>query len=115
MWLYRARLLKLEKEFENARRIIKELEKFLAEASTENLGDPKGSGRAEVKLRLDVAIGLVRLVKEQVAFYLKLGEKYDAIQLAEMLVEELKRRDEPLCREILGAIDARLESDFGKG
>ena len=115
MWLYQARLLKLEKELEHARKAVRTLQEDLENASQTDMGSAKASGGTQAKLRLDTVVVLLRLIKEQMAFYLKLGEKYDVLQLAEGIIDELSRRDGELCREILAVIDSKWEWDFPRG
>jgi len=120
MWLYQTRLVQLEKEFDNAGNIIKTLQKNLAqgqgiflatgtrdnEKKDEEPVDPKIT-MAGIKLQLDLAVGMIRLLKEQAGFYLKLGENFDLITLVNDLVDEFTIRDREMTSEVLHSIDSR--------
>ncbi len=112
MWLYQHKLIKLEEGFENARAIIGKLQEDLENGSEGDMESDRAFDKAKVKFKLDMAVALIRLLKEQMNFYLKLCEDYDAVRLIEDLIDELGERNASLCEEILLAIDSRWGTDF---
>jgi len=154
MWLYQKKLILLEKEFNNARKTIKQLQELLAESqkvalenylrdigkesegqrgavdkdekSSEEIQNPNNNaGKVKVireldlkaflpgfKLQLDLAVGMIRLLKEQAGFYLKLGEKFDLTRLVEDMVREFSIRDKDMAIDVLVTIDSRWKTDF---
>jgi len=131
MWLYQTKLVQLEKEFQNAGNTIKTLQKnlaqnqgiFLAPGSRDNekKDEDKGPDKepvdpkitmAGIKLQLDLAVGMIRLLKEQAGFYLKLNENFDLITLVNDLIDEFTIRDREMTLEILLLIDNRWKTGF---
>ena len=126
MWLYQTKLVQLEKEFQNAGNTIKTLQKdlaqnqgiFLAPGTRDNEKKDEDEGpdkepvdpkitMAGIKLQLDLAVGMIRLLKEQAGFYLKLNENFDLIILVNDLVDEFSIRDREMTSEVLHSIDSR--------
>jgi hypothetical protein len=103
MWLYQLKLCALDSEFVEATEKLKKLHEDLPEGPTCN----KDFDKSLAKLRLDVAIGLVRIIKEHAAFYLKLRESYDWMRLAEEIMREVMKADPDLGSRILKTIKNR--------
>ena len=118
MYLYQTRLIKLEKEYENAKQSIRNLQKNLEdseavpEETSETLDNKKAGGSVadavpqpldipRIKIKVDLVISSIKIVKEQTAFYLKLCEDYDVVKLLEELVDELSDCDCGTCRKTL--------------
>ena len=99
-WLYQRRLLDLERGFKVAREKIADLEHELK-------SDPEKANKTAFKMRLDLVIGMARLLKEQAAFYLRLREFYDLASMRKDLVDEFRREDPELCAKIIERIDKR--------
>ncbi len=112
MWLYERRLIELEGEFENAGNAIREIQENLADTEEAGQGAYQEVDRARVKLQLDAALGLVRLIKEQMAFYIRLGERYDCIRAVEAIVDELTKEDAALIERVLRKLDAEWASEL---
>lgn len=98
MYLYQRRILALEKEFKKARR---DLRRLLQQARFRP-DTVKGSA---VKTQLDLVNALIRLTKEETAFFAKLGQLYDFSRLCDDFLEMLKRQDRELVRSIIVEID----------
>jgi len=105
MWLYEKKITELEEEFEHARATIREVQKDLANPEGDGEGVPETPDRATRKLRIDAAVGLARLIKEQTAFYMKLGDLYDASKLLKDLICEFRSEDEELTDRVLDRIE----------
>jgi predicted ATPase len=106
MWLYQKRLISLEEDFEKVRETIIELIAIL--------GDCKNNGenfdKSKIKLKLDLAIGHVRLIKEQASFYLKMGRSFDLISFLDEVIGEVEKFDVDLKNRIVKTIDDRWKS-----
>lgn len=106
MWLYQKRLISLEEDFEKVRKTLIEL--------NEILGKCKNNGedfdKTKIKLKLDLAIGRVRLIKEQASFYLKMGRSFDLISFLDEVIVEVEKFDEGLKDRIVKIIDDRWKS-----
>ncbi len=98
MYQYQQRVLALEKQFHNARRNIKRL---LKQARFK----PDSVAQAAVKTQLDLINALIRLIKEETAFFVKLGQLYDFSLLCDEFVELIHRRDPELAIELLNDIN----------
>ena len=101
MWLYQKKLTELESDFKDAKDAIRKIQKALENPEGASEGADKETDRATIKLRLDVALALVRLIKEQTAFYAKLGKKFDAFKLAEGIIYRLLSEDPGLAKRIV--------------
>jgi len=123
MWLYQKKLMQIDKEFENARQTIKSLQEILAlrqgiplATDTRDRGkksggesekiDPKISLRG-IKLQLELAIGMIRLLKEQASYYIKVGENFDLAKFVDDLVNEFTIRDADTTIEVCNVIRKR--------
>jgi hypothetical protein len=98
MYLYQRRVLALEKEFRNARR---ELRRLLRQARFK----PDSVKSSAVKTQLDLINALIRSIKEETAFFVKLGQLYDFSRLCDDFLEMLKRQDPDLADSIIIEID----------
>ena len=105
MWLYEKKITELEEEFENARSIIREVQEILENSKGAGEGIPETPDRAKLKLKLDTAFALARLIKEQAAFYMKIGDLYDAFKLLKDLIDEFRKEDDELTDRVLDKID----------
>jgi len=74
MWEFQERILALEKEFADARRNLKRLLRQLRYA-------PDSVAPEAVRAQLGLVNSLIRLIKEESAFYAKLGQLYDFSKL----------------------------------
>ena len=101
---YERRLMSLEWQFFKARRSIERL-------SSKISCNPGKVEKANVKMQLDLAVGLIRLLKEQAAFYVKLGDVYDIVRFHEEFVQELERRDRALAAEIVEEMASRWSKE----
>ncbi len=106
MWLYQKRLISLEKEFEKVRETLIELNKILSDCK--NNGED--FDKTKIKLKLDLAIGRVRLIKEQASFYLKMGRSFDLISFLDEVIVEVEKFDVGLKDRIVKIIDDRWRS-----
>lgn len=109
MWLYEKKITELEEEFEHARATIRKVQEDLANATGDGEGVPETPDRTTLKLKIDAAVGLARLIKEQTAFYMKVGDLYDAYRLLDDLLTEYRRFDERLTNNILKIIDEKWD------
>ncbi len=106
MWLYQKRLISLEEDFEKVRETIIELNKILGKCN--NNGEY--FDKTKIKLKLDLAIGRVRLIKEQASFYLKMGRSFDLISFLDEVIGEVEKFDIDLKDRIVKIIDDRWRS-----
>jgi len=67
--------------------------------------NPDSLRRDVVKSRLELINALIRLTKEESAFFLKLGQLYDFMSFITDFIELLKRHDPKLAREIIREMD----------
>ena len=88
----------LDREFLETRRQLKLL---LRQARYK----PDSLRRDVVKSQLELINALIRLIKEESAFFLKLGRLYDFISFIGDFIELLKRRDPKLAHEIIKEMD----------
>ena len=109
MWLYKKRMVGLEKEFQYISGIIRRLQADIANIPADNPELFESTFRAKVKMELDLAIGMIRLLQEQGSFYLKMGEKFDYIKLVFDIADEFYRREPEMTLEVLVNIDTRWE------
>lgn len=109
MWLYEKKITELEEEFENARAIIREVQEILAKASEDNKKSSETPDRTTLKLKIDTAVGHARLIKEQTAFYMKIGDLYDAFKLLNDLIDEFRSEDDGLTDRVLDRIDKKWD------
>jgi len=98
MYLYQRRVLALEKEFNNARR---DLRRLLRQARYK----PASVNSSALKTQLDLVNALIRLTKEETAFFVKLGQLYDFSQFCDDMIELLKRQDPELAGHMIKEID----------
>jgi hemerythrin-like domain-containing protein len=105
MWLYEKKITELEEEFENARAIIREVQEILENTERTDQKISETPDRAKLKLKLDTAFALARLIKEQAAFYMKIGDLYDAFKLLKDLIDEFRKEDDELTDRVLDKID----------
>jgi hypothetical protein len=94
LYLYQKRVLALEKRFDNARRQLDRLQEHIRY-------NPDAFSKESVKCQLDAFRLLVRTLKDETAFYIKLGQIYDYVDLARRFFDLLMRRDPQLLDEIL--------------
>jgi hypothetical protein len=91
MYLYQKRLLSLESEFEEIRKKIQALPGVL-------------SGN-DIKNQLAVCTESIRLIKEQTAFYIKLGRNYDLLRLVEDILDAVRAEDPEMEDRIFDKVD----------
>jgi hypothetical protein len=96
MWLYQKRILGLEEAFDRLRERMRKLS-----------DEPEELNNTEQKVQLDLVLVDLRVLKEQTAYYAKLGESYDLARFHIDLLDELRDRDPILALEIVHAIEAR--------
>ncbi len=101
MYLYELSLINLEKEYEDARQTIRNLQASLEKPETVPEEPSEKVDIPRIKLKVDLAISHLKVVKEQTAFYLKLCEKYDVVKLLEELVDEMSNCECGNCRRAL--------------
>ena len=91
---YNQRILALDKQFIDAQRHLYRLLRQLRY----NFGSVK---RSAIKSQLDMIKALIRLTKEETAFFVKLGRLYDVMKYHADFIDLLERRDPTLLKEIL--------------
>ena len=96
--LYMEQVGRLEIELRKLRKGIKELREKLAKGLTDE-------NKAEVKLGLDLILGDFRILKEQTASLIKMGEQYDLMKLLEETLQILFRKDPAICLEVMLELD----------
>jgi hypothetical protein len=101
MYLYEISLINLEKEYDDARQTIRNLQASLENSKTVPAKPSEEVDIPRIKLKVDLAISHLKVVKEQTAFYLKLCEKYDVVKLLEELVNEWSNCECGNCRNAL--------------
>jgi len=104
MYLYQKKLLLLDKEFNDVRKQIKKLSGLFDNGDGSPDLDPK-----IIKIQLELAIGLVRLIKEHASYYIKLGKTFDALELAKKLLTHIERTDPGNAIKLLEEIDREWE------
>jgi hypothetical protein len=101
--LYEKRLIDLETHFENTRA---KLQTLLEKLSSGPCGEDV---KTDAKLQLDMAVGIIRILKEEVAYCLKLGKLYDLARFHDEFVEALMHRNAALAMEITEELDKRWD------
>ena len=96
MWLYQMRILALEEAFDRLRKRVRKLSE-----------GPEELDNTERRVQLDLLLVDLRVLKEQTAYYVKLGESYDLARFHTDLLNELRDRDPILALEIVHAIETR--------
>ena len=104
VFLYEQRILALEKRFENVWRQMGRLQKGSFYATGKNYWKM-------AKIRLDAFRLQVRMLKDESAFYVKLGQFYDLIKFHNDLFDFILRRDPDLFDEILAEFNGN-QSDL---
>ncbi len=94
IYLYERRVLALERHFKEARRHLDRIDRQVRY-------NPKSVKRSVVKSQLDLINASIRITKEETAFFVRLGQLYDVMQLHVDFFEILSSRDPELMREIL--------------
>ena len=94
VFLYEQRILALEKRFENVWRQMGRLQKGSFYATGKNYWKM-------AKIRLDAFRLQVRMLKDESAFYVKLGQVYDVIKFHTEFFDFFLRRDPDLCKKML--------------
>ena len=105
MHLYQRRILALEKRFLKAER---NLDRLLRQATC----NPASLDRSVVKTQLDLINALIRLIKEETAFFVKLGQLYDFSRFCEDVTDFIARRDPDYAAEILIEMDRLWAEEF---
>jgi len=100
MYLYHARVLALEKEFSLARHKLRRLLQRVERSS-------KPVDKQAVKSQLDLVNALIRLAREETAFFVKLGRDYDYMLFVEEIADILIVRDSDLALEIFAELRER--------
>ena len=97
-FLYQSRILALDKELYEARRHIKRLMR-------QTRYKPGSVKSTAVKTQLDLVNSLIRLLKEETAFYVKLGQQFDSMKIMQIVTGILARRDPDMAVEIMVEAD----------
>lgn len=106
MWLYQKRMISLEKDFEKVRETFIELNEILGKC----INNDEDFDKTKIKLKFDLAVGRVRLIKEQASFYLKMGRSFDLITFLDEVLVEVEKFDEGLKDRLVKIIDDRWRS-----
>ena len=104
--LYQQRILELENEFRRVKERVVNLERCLQL-------NPEYD-RNLLKAQLDLLTNRVRLLKEGVAFYLKLGEAYDQAVFHVLFIETLKTVCPDLAAQLIDRLLAHGPQSGGK-
>ncbi len=91
---YQKRVLALECELNAVKRRYKRLYKRVQ-------FNPDSTSIAAVKCKLDILDKQAKLIKDQCAFYVKLGELYDIAKITDGFFEELESQDPEMLQRIL--------------
>jgi hypothetical protein len=110
VWLYERRLLDLESGFRTALEACRALRKRLSDATGDGAPDI-----GPVKLELDILGVEIRLLKDNVAYYFKLGRIYDIVRFHEDFKEELRKVDPKLAVEIIRSLDSKWDKEISGG
>ena len=94
----------LEKQYRDTRR---ELRRLLRQSRYK----PDSVKPSAVKTQLDLVKALIRLTKEETAFFVKLGQLYDISRFTDDLVELLKRHDTDLLARLIEQVDRNYVSE----
>ena len=116
MLLYKKKLIALEEEYAEVSRFINELGRAISDLPAEDGENEK----TKIKFQLSLAAERIRLIKEQTAFYMKMGENYDLTRLLEDIQDAILNHDAELEKRILICICEKWEKmsdgdDRGKG
>lgn len=95
--LFERKIVKLEKEFQKTLDAIISLEKELE------------SGGANIKEQMSFLDDKMKALREQVAYYIKLGEIYDIARLGKAFFDALSERAPELMKEIIEEVDENLD------
>lgn len=106
MYLYEKRLLALENEFEEIRLEIIGL-------SVKAEGSDESTDLKDLKTKLAFCTERIRLIKEQTAFYVKLGEKYDILRLLEDFTDAVRNEDAELEARIFNLVCDKWNAMMG--
>jgi hypothetical protein len=101
--LYQKRVLALEKEFTKVRRQLDRIREHV------RYNQDEFSNEA-VKCQLESLRLLVRAIKDETAFYLKLGQNYDNMLIVISICDSISRRDPKLLEEILNEINEKFQN-----
>ena len=101
---YLQRILALDDEFRKSRRTLDRLERQVR-------FKPASVRKNAFNAQLGLARLRTRLVKEESAFYARLGQQYDAVRLLDGIVELLDRRDPDMTLEILEELEEKISKE----
>ena len=104
---YERRILALEDQFHEAKRNI---DRILRQARFR----PFSLNKIAVKSQLDLINALIRLTKEESAFYAKLGQLYDTMRFNQSILKLLVRRDPALVTEFFHELDDQWDEEEEK-
>jgi hypothetical protein len=102
--LFQKRVLALENEYRRTRRAIKSLLHRVRH-------DPDTTNPAAIRSQLDLLDGLIRLNREQSAFYIKLGSFYDTLRTQEDFIAELSLLDPQAALAIVRKLDQKWQEE----
>jgi len=101
LYLYQARVIRLEKEYNRARRELRRLMKRVRSS-------PDPVDRKAVRVQLDLMNTLLRLNREESAFLLRLGQIYDYVRLLHDVLDKIKEHDPDWYDKIIEEIKEML-------
>ncbi|MCX6647468.1 MAG: hypothetical protein NTY09_14075 [bacterium] len=101
--LYQKRVLALEKEFTKVRRQLGRLRNHVRY-------HPDEFSKEAVKCQLDSLRLLIRAIKDETAFYLKLGQNYDILNIVYCICDSISRRDPQLFEEIINEVNEKFQN-----
>jgi len=110
MWLWQTRVLALEKSFQQAHKRLNRLIRRVEYS-------PGSVDLKAVKTQLDLVKTLISLIREETAFYVKLGQLYDLTHLFDEIFKIFDRQDPAVVLEMYKEVDTlwqkALRNQFG--
>jgi len=100
--MYKKRILALERKLADSRR-------HLDRPPWRIRYKPESFNREAVKAQLDLVNALIRLTREETAFFVKLGRHYDNSKVLDGLVDLLSARDPQLALDLLHELDRAIK------